>query len=474
MKSDQEISEKKYESNWESLNTRPCPEWFANAKFGIFISWGLFSVPAYKPDSGYAEWIGHPGRGWMNDPFIKANFGENVVYDDFANQFKAELYDPHQWAELIQKSGAKYVFLTAKYHDGFCLWPSSYATNGKTNSWHAGSMGPKRDLIGPFCDAMRAKGLFTGLYYSLHEWFHPLCGNYTDDFFYCKEPERFAREHMHPQFKEMVNLYKPDLIFADGDTISPEKWSTAEMIAWLYNESPVKDKVVLNDRCGFWTDEKYGRGKIGDYYTTEYGFGLMLEGSTKPWEESRGMGTSYGYNRRENIEVYASSAELIATLIEIVSKGGNLALDIGPTADGRIPVIMQERLLDIGAWLAINGEAIYGTRKWLRPNKEGDTSFQVSNEDFKFDGTEIKPAITNTICFTQKDNQIFVICVGWPGTTIEFEPDSVKEIKRISLLGLNEDISWRFENGLLKIQVPQLTIDKLPCSHAWSFKIETN
>jgi alpha-L-fucosidase len=135
---------------------------------------------------------------------------------------------------------------------------------------------------------------------------------------------------------------------------------------------------------------------------------------------------------------------------------------------------MQERLLDIGAWLAVNGEAIYGTKKWIRPNAEGDTSFQVSNEDFKFDGTEIKPAKTNMICFTQKDSQIFVICVGWPGETIEFEPDGVKEIKRISMLGLNEDISWRFENGLLRIQVPQLTIDKLPCSHAWSFKIETN
>ncbi len=181
----------------------------------------------------------------------------------------------------------------------------------------------------------------------------------------------------------------------------------------------------------------------------------------------------------EDINVYASSAELISNLIEIVSKGGNLALDIGPTADGRIPVIMQERLLDIGAWLAVNGEAIYGTKKWIRPNEEGDTSFQVSNEDFKFDGTEIKPAKTNTICFTQKENQIFVICVGWPGETIEFELDNVKEIKRISLLGLHEDISWHFENGLLRIQVPQLTvpqltIDKLPCNHAWSFKIETN
>src|SRR5258708_12971949 len=208
------------------------------------------------------------------------------------------------------------------------------------------------------------------------------------------------------------------------------------MIAWVYNESPVKDTAVINGRCGFWTDEKYGRGKIGDYYTTKYGCGLMLEGNTKPWEESRGIGTSYGYNRKEDINVYASSAELISNLIEIVSKGGNLALDIGPTADGRIPVIMQERLLDIGAWLAVNGEAIYGTQKWIRPNQDGDTSFQVSNEDFKFDGTQTKPAKTHTICFTQKDSHIFVICVGWPVKPIQFQPEGLQKIKPRPCLAL--------------------------------------
>ncbi len=468
------MNEKVYSPSWESLNTRPCPSWFTEAKFGIFVSWGPYSVPAYKKGPGYAEWIGHPGRGWMEDPFIQQSFGEHASYDTFVDQFHAELYDPYDWADFIRKSGAKYVFMTAKYHDGFCLWPSKYAVNGRTDQWHAGSRGPKKDLLAPFFEAMRAKGLITGLYWSLHEWFHPLCGDNTDDFFYCKDPEEFAVAHMHPQFKEMVERYRPDLIFADGDTIHPDKWKTAEMIAWLYNESSVKENVVINDRFGFWKDEKYGRGKIGDYYTTEFGFGRIGSDRLKPWEENRGIGTSFGYNRTESVHDYKSAFDLIALLIDTVSKGGNLALNVGPSADGRIPVIMQQRLLEIGHWLQVNGEAIYGTSQWIKANEDETESGLVSVNNFEFDGSgnHEEEKIAKRICYTAKGNVVYTICIGWPGELVALKvPFAMGDIQGISMLGYDEAVQWSCSDGWLGIHVPPLTIDKLPCYHAWTFKI---
>ncbi|MHC4646192.1 MAG: alpha-L-fucosidase, partial [Planctomycetota bacterium] len=378
----------KYEANWESLNSRPCPEWFPKAKFGIFVVWGPYSVPAYRPNKGYAEWIGHPGRGWMKDEFIRKTYGENVTYEDFGRMFKAELFDPNQWAEIFARSGARYVVLTAKYHDGFCLWPTEYAKTRNTDKWHSGAIGPKRDLVGELTAAVRARGMKMGLYWSLAEWFHPLCCDGQKDIYYCADPQRYAREHMFPQFKEMVNRYKPSLIFGDGDWVPPEKTKTPELVAWLYNQSPVRDEVVINDRFGLC---KRDWAKVGDYYCTEYGAGFN-DRTGKPWEENRGMGTSYGYNRMEGIDQYKSGAELVHFLIDMVSKGGNLLLDVGPTADGRIPVIMQERLGQIGDWLRVNGEAIYDTHRW--------------SWDFYGEGL---------IRYTARGDDLYAICLQWPG-----------------------------------------------------------
>ena len=186
-----------------------------------------------------------------------------------------------------------------------------------------------------------------GFYYSLYEWFNPL---------WLKDRKRYVAEHMIPQFKDVVTRYRPAIIFTDGEWDMPSSdWKSEELLAWLFNESPCKDEVVVNDRWG-----KECRHHHGGYYTTEYGAGLKDD--AHPWEESRGMGFSYGYNRAESIDDYQTPRELILMLCDLVSRGGNLLLDIGPTADGRIPVIMQERLIQMGDWLKVNGEAIYGTR----------------------------------------------------------------------------------------------------------------
>jgi alpha-L-fucosidase len=180
-----------------------------------------------------------------------------------------------------------------------------------------------------------------GIYYSLYEWYNPL---------WLSDRNRYVTEHVFPQFKDVVNHVQPSIIFSDGEwDMSSEQLRTPELLSWLLNESPVREEVVINDRWG-----KETRHKHGGYYTTEYTAGL--DSGSHPWEESRGMGFSYGYNRMEKLADYHTDRELLLMLIDIVGRGGNLLLDIGPTADGRIPVIMQERLVRIEDWLQRNGE----------------------------------------------------------------------------------------------------------------------
>jgi alpha-L-fucosidase len=353
------LSAQKFQSNWNSLNNRKMPEWFQQDKFGIFIHWGVYAVPAYAPvipNSGdsYSEWYWYRLEKKQQNflDFHNKTYGENFTYPQFEQQFKAEMFDPQQWAEVFRKSGARYVVLTSKHHEGYPLWNSAESDKHWGRSWNSVTGTPKRDLLGDLTKAVRDKGLRMGYYYSLYEWFNPL---------WLADKKRFVDEHMFPQFKDLVNKYKPSLIFSDGEwDISDTAWKSRELLAWLFNESPVADEVVVNDRWG-----KDTRGKNKSTYTTsEYGSGMNAD---VIWEENQGIGHSYGYNRNEKLEDYKSGHDLILILVDVVSRGGNLLLDIGPTADGRIPVIMQQRLIEIGDWLKTNGEAIYGTKAYKQP-----------------------------------------------------------------------------------------------------------
>ena len=344
---------KRYQPAWESLDARPMPEWFNEAKFGIFVVWGPYSVPAYAPPDGrrgeaYAEWYGK--RMEQKDAaareFHLKNYGEGFDYEEFADQFKAELWDPDYWADLFVRAGARYVVTTANYHDGFALWPTEYARTNDTDRWNAMVRGPRRDLLGELNEAGRKRGLRMGIYYSLYEWWHPL---------WLTDRERYVTEHLHPKFQEVVTRYKPPVIYLDGEwEMDYTQWRGEELAAWLFNDSPVADVVVVNDRWG------NTRGLHGSYFSSEHGGGDNPP--THPWQEDRGIGKSYGYNRAENIHHYETAGDLVRLLSKVAGNGGNLLLGVGPTADGRIPVIMQDRLLAIGEWLRVNGEAIYGSR----------------------------------------------------------------------------------------------------------------
>ena len=423
----------RYQPTWESLDRRPKPAWFSEAKFGIFIHWGVYAVPAWAPKGKYSEWYWHDmmdpkGATWQ---FHVRTYGEKFKYQDFAPQFKAEMFDPAQWAGLFAQAGARYVVLTSKHHDGYCLWPSRDSWN-----WNSVDVGPHRDLLGDLTKAVRAKGLKMGFYYSLYEWFHPV---------YKTDVKRYVDEHMVPQFKDVVTRYAPAIIFSDGEWDHPDTtWRSQELLAWLYNESPCRDEVVVNDRWG-----KGTRSHHGGYYTTEYGQYANKEMSAAhPWEEDRGIGASFGYNRNEEASDYQPARALIHLLVDTVSKGGNLLLDIGPTADGRVPVIMQQRLLEIGEWLKVNGEAIYGTRPW-RTTKEGDK-----------------------IRYTTKDKAVYAITLGWPGRELVLSAPKAAGDVAVTLLGAREPLKCRTDGGRLRIEVPPLSVDDVPCRHAYVFRLD--
>ena len=262
--------------------------------------------------------------------------------------------------------------LVSKHHDGYALWPNEAASSSRGYPWNSMQTGPKRDLCGELSDAVREQGLRMGFYFSFMEWEHPL---------FETDKERYVREYMMPQFKELVERYRPDVVWPDGEWNEPDTlWRSPELVAWFYNKAPNIDSLVINDRWG-----KALRGQVGDFYTTEYGnIGGGSPGlrENKPFEECRGIGHSFALNRLEDYDDYQTRESLIRMLIDLVSKGGNLLLNIGPAADGTIPVIMQDRLIAIGEWLEVNGDAIYGTRKsslpdqpWGRVTEKGNKTY---------------------------------------------------------------------------------------------------
>lgn len=439
-------AQKTYESNWSSLDSRPIPEWFTDAKFGIFIHWGVYSVPAWAPaeisvgqnfGQKFSEWywfrLQEPDNKYFRSHHEKL-YG-NKAYQEFAYDFKAEYFQPEKWAEIFKKSGARYVVLTSKHHDGFTLWPSEQSWN-----WNSVDIGAHRDLCSDLSKAVKDEGLHMGFYYSLYEWFNPLYNNNL---------EKYVDTHMIPQMKDLVNRYEPDILWTDGEwSHTSDKWKSEAFLAWLYNESPVRKNVVVNDRWG-----KGTRSKHGGFYTTEYGHVHGKEGigekAYHPWEECRGIGASFGWNRTENLEHYSTSEALVHMLIEKVANGGNFLLNIGPTHDGRIPVIMQQRLFDIGQWLKVNGEAIYGSKTWNKSPKE-------INDDKVF--------------FTAKGENLYIILTQWKNDIVI---EGIGRPGKISLLGSDLEVVYENKGDSLILSAPNVNPGNMPCKYAWVYKIES-
>jgi alpha-L-fucosidase len=238
--------------SWKDLDARPLPQWYDEAKFGIFIHWGVFSVPAFK-----TEWFWEYWHGWHwqeFDDFINTTEAPGFVYQDYATRFKAEFYEPSDWADLFAQSGAQYVVLTSKHHEGFCLWNSSLSVPTTWN-WNSMDVGPHRDLLGDLATAVKNmtsphthKPLEFGIYHSLYEWFNPLylrdkANNYqTDD---------FVTSKTLLELYDIVTRYEPSIIWSDGEwETTSDYWKAREFLTWISTKSHVKDKVVWNDRWG--------------------------------------------------------------------------------------------------------------------------------------------------------------------------------------------------------------------------------
>ncbi len=465
-------AQKQYDPTWESIDSRPTPEWFSDAKFGVFICWGLYSVPAWSPVGQYSEWYQYwlqekKHNGQVTD-FHNRTYGEDFLFEDFAPMFRAELFNADDWASMIKRAGAKYIVFTTKHHSGYTMWPSKEAEQSYGENYNPVKVGPKRDIVGELEKSMRKKDIKFGLYYSLYEWYHPL---------YKTDINRFVDEHFHPQFKDLVSRYSPDIIWTDGEwEKSSDIWKAPELLAWLFNDAPNKESLVINDRWG-----NDCRHKHGGFHTTEYGSGMNDD--SHPWEESRGIGYSYGYNRAENIEDYRSAQELILMLVDLVSRGGNLCLDIGPAADGSIPVIMQERLYQVGEWLEINGEAIYGTRMWKQAcqwseGKQPEMKRGEYMSGFDILKQTIDPDQGNAskeIFFTSKSETVYAISPMWPGKELRIKSlqDNMANIitPTVNFLLSGQKLKCQWKDKDLIIEMPEYDPDSFRDQAAFVFRV---
>ncbi|XP_064465967.1 alpha-L-fucosidase-like [Ornithodoros turicata] len=433
-----------YKPTWSSLDARPLPPWYDEAKVGIFLHWGVFSVPSYVSEWFWWYWL---GQGPPSDPlpalFMAANYPPRFTYPEFAKDFTCEFFDPYEWARLFKKAGARYVVLTTKHHEGFTLWPSSVTFN-----WNARDVGPKRDLVGDLSKAIRSEtDIHFGVYHSLFEWFNPLylkdkAANFTTDY--------FAKNKTLVELYELVNTYKPDVVWSDGDAGPDTYWKSKEFLAWLYNTSPVKDVVVTNDRWGTGTSCRHG-----GFYSCEDRYD---PGKLQPhkWENAMTLDRrSWGYRRDATLADIYRIEDLIALLAKTVSCGGNILINVGPTSDGRIAPIYQERFTQLGQWLKVNGEAIYSTTPWVCQNDSANANVWYTS---KPDGRGSKT--------------VYVIVLKWPKLSVlELGSLTVQNSTVVTMLGTNArpHVVPRYSGTVVKM--PDLTPDLLPTPWAWVLKV---
>ena len=353
--------------DWSRLE-RQVPAWFTDAKLGIFIHWGPYSVPAWAEPTGelgavdegiwfrhnpYAEWYANTIR-FPDSPAHEHHQQtyDGAPYDDFLDAWSVDAWDPGDWAALFARAGARYVVPTTKHHDGVTLWDAP-----GTGSRNTVARGPRRDLVGDLATAVRDAGLRFGVYYSGGlDWhvsaFPPLdSSRAVGDIGRPKDAAYAAYAYLHAQ--DLIQRYRPDVLWNDIEWPDAGKHTGTLGLYRLFETyySAVPDGLV-NDRWG---------ATHHDYRTSEYQAGRDHE-SGQAWENCRGLGLSFGYNQVEDASHYLDAPAVVRHLIDVVSRGGNLLLDVGPTADGAIPDLQRRALDGLGDWMAVNAEAVHGSR----------------------------------------------------------------------------------------------------------------
>ncbi|XP_067674633.1 alpha-L-fucosidase-like [Haliotis asinina] len=431
-----------YQPTWESLDARPLPAWYDEAKFGIFIHWGVFSVPSLGSEWFWYLWQKRKVPEVVE--YMKNNFRPDWTYADFAPMFTAEFFDADEWARILESSGAKYTVFVSKHCEGFCHWPTNVSF-----SWNSMVAGPKRNIVAELAQAVRTKtDLRFGLYHVLYEWFHPL---YLQDKENNFTTRRFVDFKTMPELYEIVNTFEPDIVWSDGSVEAPDTyWGSREFLTWLYNDSPIKDKVVTNDRWG-----KGCNCTHGGVYTCRdrYNPGVLQK---HKWVNAMTIDKkSWGFRRNAPLSDYLTIEELIETLARTVSCNGNLLMNIGPTSYGVVSPIYEERLKQMGEWLKVNGEAIYKTRPWTYQNET------------------VIPEIWYTSKTNGQEKEIYATVMSWPNVgTFQLTRPIPNDNTVVSLLGYSGTFSYTKAAGQgININIPAIPANAMPCKWAWVFKI---
>ncbi len=421
----------RFEPTWDSLSKHQVPEWYQDAKLGIFVHWGLYSVPAWAPPTGelgkvdwntwfvnnpYAEWYLNSLR-IVGSPTYKhhiATYGKNFDYYRFAESFNRQTaeWNPDRWAALFKKTGARYVVLTTKHHDGFRLWPSAVQ-----NPKAAGrDLTAKRDIAGDLTRAVRSSGMKMGLYYSGGlDWTftsEPI-RNRQDLMARIPQSQEYA-SYADAHWRELIRRYRPAVLW--NDIGYPKLGQTAQIFADYYNTVP---EGVVDNRFSV---------PFADFTTPEYAKYDKI--TLKKWESCRGLGFSFGYNQVEGPEQVIAPDKLIALLVDIVSKNGNLLLNVGPRANGTISDIQADRLHKLGEWLSVNGEGIFASRPWVRPSATAP------------DGTDVR--------FTRRADSLYVFFLKRPEGKSLLVPDLHARDAAVEILGASSKPTARqSDQGLL-------------------------
>jgi alpha-L-fucosidase len=461
------IPEGPFQPSWESLEHYTVPDWYLDAKFGIFIHWGVYSVPAFRN-----EW--YPRNMYLqNQPEYKHHletYGSHKQfgYKDFIPKFKAEKWDPKKWAELFKKSGAKYVVQVAEHHDGFALYDCTF------DKWNAVKMGLKRNLVGELASAVRKQGLVFGVSYhrAEHWWFFEGGIQFDSD---VKDPkyaslygpaepqntqpnEEFLNDWLG-RACELVDKVKPQLFYFDWwIEQSVFKPYLQKFAAYYYNRGKQWNLgVAINYKHNAFPEHAavldVERGKLGTLRP------LFWQTCTSICKKS------WGYIRDHD---YKSAGSIISDLVDIVSKNGCLLLNIAPKPDGTIPEEQQRILMEIGQWLEINGEAIYGTRPWITYG-EGPTR-TISGE---FKDTSGESYTGQDIRFTIKGDTLYAIALAWLGEEMVIQSFSTNlrlyngEIASVQLLGSEKPIEWSRDETGLRVKMPA----QKSCDYAFVLKI---
>ncbi len=465
---DQTVAQGPFQANWQSLEAYQVPGWYRDAKFGIFIHWGVYSVPAFD-----SEW--YPRNMYLaKESAFKhhiATFGpqSKFGYKDFIPRFTAEHFDARHWAEVFRKSGAKYVVPVAEHHDGFPMYDCSFT------EWSAAKMGPKRDIVGELAAAVRAEGLHLGAssHRAEHWWFYNGGMSFNSDvkdpryaaFYGPAKPDKTQPDEAYlndwlARTTEIVDKYQPELIWFDWWIEQPVFQPYLQKFAAFYYNRGAEWKrgVAINykhksfpERAAVLDIERGQLDKLRPIF----------------WQTDTSIGEkSWGYIEGEK---FRTTDFLISELVDIVSKNGTLLLNIGPRPDGTIPEPVEKTLLDLGQWLSVNAEAIYGTRPW-KVYGEGPT--KVVGGSFK--DTAGHSFTAQDIRFTTKGDTLYAIALAWPQDrklTIKSlgaaASISNADIKTVELVGSPAQLKWQRSKDGLHVELPA----EKPCDYAISLKI---